>query len=300
MIHLFYGENSFEIEEATKKLRESTSDAEVFNITGEDIDTVANMLLSESFFSPKRIFIFRSYLSEVTGDNLGKLTHALAKISKDTLVIFIEDAEPKKFLKSFKAKINVKNFPAQKGKSLITFIKQRALDNEVEISPLAAERLATFVGPNYWQLAEEVKKLALYKKDDQLDSTIDTADVDLLVKANFEANIFELMDAIAEKNSSRAVGLLNSFLESGENEIYILTMIARQFRNIAMAKFDEAGEVELAKKAGLHPYVAKKSYYQARNFEEEEIIASYRKITKADLSLKSGQNPKAVLLGLVI
>jgi DNA polymerase-3 subunit delta len=143
--------------------------------------------------------------------------------------------------------------------------------------------------------------LVLYKKGENEVETIDTTDVDLLVRANFEAKIFSLMDAVASKNIRRAAELLNSFLESGENEIYILTMIEKQFQNIAMAKFESnITESSFAKKADIHPYVAKKSLQQAKNFEKIEIITMYQRLMDADLKLKSGFEPKQVLLRVIM
>jgi DNA polymerase-3 subunit delta len=109
------------------------------------------------------------------------------------------------------------------------------------------------------------------------------------------------MDAFAAKNSRRAAELVNSFLDSGENEIYILTMIEKQFRNIAMAKFEtNITESGLAQKAGIHPFVAKKSIQAARNFEKTEIIEMYQKLADADLKLKSGFDPKQILQRLIV
>jgi DNA polymerase-3 subunit delta len=77
-------------------------------------------------------------------------------------------------------------------------------------------------------------------------------------------------------------------------------MIARQFRNIALAKFEpNATPDSLAKMAGLHPYVAGKSFQQARNFDKNEIINMYKRLQDADLKLKSGADPAQTLLRLV-
>jgi DNA polymerase III delta subunit len=78
-------------------------------------------------------------------------------------------------------------------------------------------------------------------------------------------------------------------------------MIEKQFRNIATAKFENnITEGDLAKKAGLHPFVAKKSLQQARNFEKIEIVNMYQRLMDADLKLKSGFEPKQVLLRILI
>ncbi len=296
MIYLLYGVDDFSIEKTISGLKEKKPEAEIFNISPETTMDFFNLLATDSFFSQKRIFILKNFLLKLSEDEKKILIERLEKMTSDTDVIFTEEKEPKGKMGQYLKKVaKVTSFNNPNEKDLISFIKERAQQEGIEIAPLAAERLASFVGPSYWQLEEEILKLALYKKDDSIESGIQTADIDLLVKANFESNIFELLDAIAGKNTAKAISLINSFLESGENEIYILTMIARQFRNIAMAKFEEnITEGMLAKRAGLHPYVAGKSVRQARNFDKSEIIKIYEKITWADLSIKSGRNPKNV------
>jgi DNA polymerase III delta subunit len=122
-----------------------------------------------------------------------------------------------------------------------------------------------------------------------------------LVRSNFEANIFDLLDSIASKNSRKSIRLLNKFLDSGENEMYIFAMILKQFRNIAIAKFEpNLTKERLAQKAQIHPYVAQKSLAQAKSFDKQEIISIYRKFIKADFELKSENNPRQTLLGLII
>jgi DNA polymerase III delta subunit len=301
MIYIYYGKDTFELE---KEIDEHTKDGvEINSFESKDIETAVSNLVTQSFFNPKRVFILKDIFTDLGDKKEDSVIMALSNLPTDTTVIFVETKLPKKTkLTDFiKKEGEIKNFEEAKSINLVSFIKERVAEEGGEIAPLAAERLATFVGPNKWQLSEEINKLVLYKKGDGETEPIDTADVDLLVKANFDANIFALMDAFAAKNSRRAAELLNSFLDYGENEIYILTMIEKQFRNIAMAKFeDNISEMGLSKKAGLHPFVAKKSLSQARNFEKSEIVEMYGRLIDADLKLKSGFEPKQILLRLVL
>ncbi len=299
-IQLFYGDDEFSIRKRASQIASELKAEKV--VFGGDVNLLVNRLLSGSFFSQKRLFVCENYLFGLTEEEVKKLTPALKKIPPDTWVLFLEKKRPKAGLENFFKKnggVSVFNKPTSR--DLIGFINERVAREEGRILPLAAERLATFVGPDYWQLEEEIKKLVLYRKGNPEDSAIQTSDVDLLVRSNFEASIFELMDAIASKNHRKSIKLLNKFLDSGENEIYIFFMIVKQFRNIAMAKFeDRISESALAKRAGLHPYVAKKSISQARSFEKAEIINIYKRLREADLALKSGSDPKRVLESLVI
>lgn len=302
MIYLIWGKDQFNIQLELNKILKVHHDAQLEKPKDIATKDYINEILTDSFFDNQRVIVAHELLIQVNKEKSEKeLIGALGKITESTIPIFIENAEPKGALKKYLTQnATIKHLDKPQGRDLIDHIKKRSADFGGEISPLAAERLASYVGPDYWQLEEELKKLSLYKKDDPLDQTIEVADIDELVKASFEANIFELMDAISQKNSARSITLLDLFLDSGENEIYILTMIARQFRNIAMAKIDNLSEAELAKKAGIHPYVAKKSIAQARNFSLEEIANTYGRIAQADFSLKSGHQPKKALQSIFL
>ena len=303
MIYLFWGPEEFSIQVALQKVLKESPETNPIILPEADISTISNELLTDSFFESKKTVIVYYFLEKTIKDkNETTLRKILDKIAPDTTVIFIEKNEPKGSLKKYLAEnATVKSFGKLPGRDLVDYIKNRAQELGANISPLAAERFATYVGTDYWQIEEELKKLSLYVKDNELDQTIDVSDIDELVHSSFEANIFELMDAISQRNTNRAIALLDSFLEAGENEIYILTMIARQFRNIAMAKAEKnITDTILAKKAGVHPFVAKKSIQQARNFTLEEISEIYARIAKADLGLKSNQNPKQALQSIIL
>lgn len=300
MIYLIWGQDSYRLEKEIQDI--ITDDAELTIFEKGDIGELFSNLLTQSFFEKKRTFLIKELALGSEADEK-KLRYSLENLPKDTTVIFVYSRLParSKIQNIVKKYGTVKKFEPAENINLISFIKEKVAEEGGEIAPLAAERLASYVGSDLWQLSEEIRKLVLYRKNEMETEPIETSDVDLLVKANFEANIFALLDAIAAKNQRRASELLNSFLESGENEIYILTMIERQFKNIAMAKFERnITESSLAKKAGLHPFVAKKAVSQAKNFEEPEIIEIFRKIMDADLKLKSGYEPRQVLLRMLV
>lgn len=302
MIYLYYGKDTYGLEkEIAKHTQKEGIELSLFE--NSNISELSLNLLTQSFFGGDRIFIVKNCLLKINSGNDDLIVKSLGNLPANTKVIFVEEKMPpiSKTLKYIKSNGEIRKFEELKNINLVTFIKEKVTEEGGEIAPLAAERLSTYVGPDLWQLTEEIRKLVLYKKSDEEVEPIDTADVDLLVRANFEANIFGLMDAFAAKNPRRAAELINSFIDSGENEIYILTMIEKQFRNIAIAKFESNPTVDkLTKKAGLHPFVAGKSMQAARNFEKTEIIEIYRSLVDADLKLKSGFDPKQILLRLLV
>jgi DNA polymerase-3 subunit delta len=304
MIKIFHGSDEFGIAKEIEKISDGVTKVggEIEIIYTDNALEFVPKLLSVSFFTQERLFIVRGLLYALPSEDIKEIVRSGSEIAEGTTVIFLEKSIGKKseLLDFIKKHGEIKSFETRTGTDPKTYIRNRFKEEGVDIAPLAVERLSSFVGNDMWQLTEEVNKLILYKKDEEIDPCVDSADVDLLVKSNFEANIFELLDSIANKNSKKSSELINNFLESGENAIYILTMIEKQFRNIAMAKFEDGiSEFSLAKKAGVHPFVAKKSVTQARSYSKEEILGIYKKLSWADLKLKSGSDPAQILLRIV-
>ncbi len=181
-----------------------------------------------------------------------------------------------------------------------------------KINPKAVQTLIDFVGNNLWQMSNEIKKLASYKMDKNVDETsshlhparvIEVEDVELLVKSKIEADIFKTIDALAVKNKKQAILLIHKHLERGDNPLYLFSMINFQFRNLLIIKdLIEKGRpfYSLAKETRLHPYVVKKTYSQAQKFTIQELKKIYQKFFQIDLKIKTGQINASSALDLFI
>jgi len=56
----------------------------------------------------------------------------------------------------------------------------------------------------------------------------------------------------------------------------------------------------MAQELNLHPFVIKKSLWQARKFSLEELKRIYRKIFQIDLNIKTGRLDPQIALDLLI
>lgn len=97
---------------------------------------------------------------------------------------------------------------------------------------------------------------------------------------------FALIDAIGTKDIRKAIISLNQALEEGEDPQAILGLIIYQFRNLLKVKSLPAADLA---KAGLHPFVTRKTSQQARQFELDELKKIYRHLSELDLKSKTGQ-----------
>src|SRR5690606_36003442 len=97
-------------------------------------------------------------------------------------------------------------------------------------TPLSSRHLnllAETVGPNLWQMKQELEKLDLYG---QSGNPITEQTIELLVTPNPETTICKLTDYLAAKQSQKSIKTLQTLLEKGENMVQVRFMIVRHFR----------------------------------------------------------------------
>ena len=128
-------------------------------------------------------------------------------------------------------------------------------------------------------------------------------DVRQLVSYAQEANIFLLVDAVLESQTRTAQSTLHRLYQAGASPTYILTMITRQFRLVALASELGSGlsRQELQDKLGLTlNYAVDKTLSQAKMYGFESIKRAYRKLLEMDLAVKTGKCDGQLALELLV
>lgn len=266
-----------------------------------DIDPqkVRNDIMSLPFMAEKRLIILKNALASKK-DILENLLDLIDQIPEETVVLFYEEGEPDRrtslYKKLSKGK-HIEVFSHLEGSDLQKWIKKEVLRQNGEIDPQAYNLLSAYIGNDLWQLSRELKKLLSFNKK------ITKESVEELTKSRPEANIFDMVDALGKKDPRTASKKMHVILESGESEIYLLSMIVRQIRNILLVKdlFDKGlREAEIAKTLKLHPFVVKKAVEQGRNFTFSELKDIYSSLAETDLSIKNGTLEPRLALDLLV
>lgn len=222
--------------------------------------------------------------------------------SEDTLVLITWRGKQRanKLLNFLKKKGEIEEFKKVNALEAEKFIKDK-IEGAVQIEPMAVRKLSLILGGSLWLLDREVEKLINYKSE----GIITESDVDEMSEGEVSVKIFDLVDAIGNQNKKRAHELLVSLLEKGEDGFYILSMMVFQLRNLALVEDCKNSGVfdskEIARKTGLHPYVAQKTLAQLRNFEGGRLREMYERAFRLDINSKSGKiNIKEALEDFII
>ena len=301
MIYLFYGEDRYRLAEELQNIltahRGAAGDVNITQITEKyDFGQIKNEAESLPFLSDKRLLIIRNLLKNKDKTLLENISKWLVNAPSSTDIVFVEDEIPDQRTTMYKALVKygaVKEFTELKTFEAISWIKQRVTTKGATIDADAATLLQTYCGSDLARLSNEIDKLTNY------DQHITKTTIEKLVDAGFFNTIFELTDAISEKKSKRAIEILSRSLSAGENEIYLISMLARQIRNLIIVKDlsdHRLSEGEIVRKTKMHPYVVKKTLSQSRNFTQNQLLTLHGSLIELDLSLKSTSvDPKLLL-----
>lgn len=301
MIYLFYGEDKYRLNlrlgEILATHQGEAGDLNISKISEKyDFLTIKNEAESLPFLSDRRLLIITGILHSKDKTILESIAKWLPTAPESTDLVFVEADAPDQRTAIYKTLVKtgkVEIFTELKPFETINWIKAQAKDKGANIDPEAATLLQLYCGSDLARLSTEIDKLAAYDKH------ITKVNVEKLVDAGFFNTIFELTDALSEKKPRKALDIMTKSLDTGENEIYLVSMLARQVRNLLIVKDladHRLSEAEIVGKTHMHPFVIKKSLAQSRNFTKNQLLALHGSLVELDFSLKStGTDPRVLL-----
>jgi DNA polymerase-3 subunit delta len=308
MIYFLYGEDSYRLKEKLdeiilgyKKIHKSGLNLIKADAKEIDFKDFFMNLKINSMFDEKKLIILKNVFNSLKFQE--EFLKEIKKIeeTKDIIVVYEEQKADQrtKFFKVLEKTAKCQEFKSLQGVALRKWLKQKSDKVGAKINPDAEELILSFVGNNLWQITNEIKKLSDYKKG----SVIKKEDVELLIKPNVENDIFKTIDALASKDKKKALSLLHKHIDNGDVPLYLLSMIAYQFRNLLIIK--ELQEMQkpyamIAKSCGLHPFVVQKSYYLCNQFSIEQLKKIYQRIFQVDSDIKTGKIEAETALDLLV
>ena len=324
MLYILYGQDDFSLNQAVEKIKADLGDWEMLatsttNLEGQHLtlSELRNKCGAAPFLSSHRLVIVDGLLGRFevkqsrprsgrgkSGNGLGEWDGLASYIGQmpETTVLMLVDGEMKgqnPLLKKLSPLAEVRTFPLLRGGDLKAWIQQRVREEGGNITPQAVNLLAELVGGDLWAMDGEIQKLLLYSQE----RPISEDDVRQLVSYVQEANIFALVDAVAEGRTELAQRVLHRLYDEGVAPTYILVMITRQFRLIAQARDLGKGlsRLQIQDRLGLKSsYSLDKTLGQAKLYDFEGVKRAYDKLLETDLAIKTGKYSDKLALELLV
>jgi len=324
MLYVLYGQDDFSLNQAVQEIKAGLGDREMVatnttSLEGQHLtlSELRNKCDAAPFLSPHRLVIVDGLLGRFEvkqskpRSGKGKSRNGLGewegldsyiKQMPETTVLVLVDEEVKgqnPLLKKISPLAEVRTFPLLRGRDLKDWIRRRVKEESGDITPQAVNLLAELIGGDLWAMDGEIQKLLLYSQE----RPISEDDVRQLVSHVQEANIFALVDAVAEGRTELAQRIIHRLYDEGVAPTYILVMITRQFRLIAQAGDLGKGlsRLQIQDRLGLKSsYGLDKTLSQAKLYDFEGVKRAYDKLLETDLAIKTGKYSDKLALELLV
>ena len=233
------------------------------------------------------------------------LADGIPNMPESTVLTFIDGplSGNNPLLRLLRPVCQVEELSAPRGEALARWTKEAAEAKGAAISPSAIRSLTDLVGNDLWTLEQELEKLSLYVSG-RGSREIAEADVQSMVSQVREASIFVAVDAMIDGRPTVALRLLHQLKEDGREAPYIIGMVERQLRLLALARdaIDQgvaAGEIG-GRLSVSSDFVVRKTLEQARRHPLPDIVWRYNRLLEADLAIKQGQLEPELALELLV
>lgn len=284
MIYTLIGEEAFLLRRSLEKLLKERVSAESrdFNFDSFDGNGLQARKIIEAaqtlpVFAPQRVVLVKN-AQELKKGECDILEPFLKKVPETTDLIFVTEKVDRRF--SFWQKLleiaKVREFKPLGSEEAPRWLIQEAKEAGYEIACEAATWMTTALGTDLFLLHTALEKLFLFKKDQK---EISLSDVESCVVPSSWKNIFEITNAVGERNLARALKLFRRMEEAGESPIAMVALLARHFRILS--------QVREGSHAGIPFRFLKEYQQQVRRFRTGDLEEKRERLFQADWALKS-------------
>lgn len=300
-VYLFYGPEEYLKKyyvNAIEKLILEKSTRDLNRIVIEDNISASKIIDNcESYpvFSQKKMLLVKNsgYFKGSGGnkEEIEKVTEYLKNLPDYVCLIFYESEADKrlKIYKAIESEGLVVEIPYQKPADLVKWVVNVTKANGKKISMETASILVEKSSEDMTEILNEINKLIVYTGERDI---IRDEDVMEVCNTSIKSRIFDLTDAIIEKDIVKTLRYLDDLITLREPIPVIIYMIARQFRQILEVKANLSKGVPLkdvAAKLKIPPFIAGRIQKQADRFSFEQLNQAICDIFECDLSIKTGK-----------
>ncbi len=287
-IYLLLGDDEERKARSVEMLRKSRP-ADIYDAAETPPEAIISACNSYSLFG-EGTFVLLKNLGSWNATQKAKIVDYLKDPSPDADLVMLGTklGAREKLLVAAKEAGEVHNFEQPTGKALARWAVGYAKKQGLVMPEDVAQELVARCSNDKVRVSRETEKLALYAAE-----MATTEDVEVLCPPDLQSNIFAFVDALGTGNRSKALGLLEALVRTGEPPLRIVHMIRRQFRLLARAKALFAGGAsrsEVASTLKIPSFVARKLQEQAQKLSEEDLENALALTLKLESGLKGGSD----------
>lgn len=167
---------------------------------------------------------------------------------------------------------------------IIAYCKQIQLD----IEPKAANLLAEFIGTDLTRIVNEINKLQILLKQHNI-KLIDSAIVEKNIGISKEYNNFELVNAIAARDTLKTYRIIDHFAKDPRNNPLVVTVstLFNFFANLMLyLSLPDKSDQNVASELKINPYFARDYQRAATKYDSRQVLNAIKEIRTLDAKSK--------------
>lgn len=267
-------------DEETDHLSEAGFDA------GVEPAQLMSALETPSLLGGRRMVVVHD-AHELKKDHLEALERYFVSPSPYSLLVLIASGRNSKLENAVKNVGAVITLDPPKGRGLVTWIRQRAGEQNLKIDDRGAWALIDSIGSELRDLDGALSQLAT-----QLGAgaRIGAPEVRAAFTRLADERVYAFTDAVGERKLAPAMGLLRRLLEQGDEPLVVLAALNNQVRRMLRARrYAEQSAKAVGDAMGMPAWRAERLQKQARSYREEELVIALRDLAELDVEMKKGE-----------
>ena len=293
--YLLYGEEAYLKKQYKDKLTKAmlpegdTVNYAYYEGKGTNPAELIDLAETMPFFADRRLIVVEN--SGFFKNATPELADYIKNMPETACFLFVESEVDKrgKMYKSVKDKGRAVEMGRQDEKTLLYWLAGMVKKEGKQIKESTARYLVAKTGTDMENLEKEMEKLFSYTLGQ---TEITVQDVDEICTTQITNKIFDMVEAVATKQQKRALHYYYDLLALKEPPMRILYLLSRQFKLLMEVK-DLSGrgyeKSQIAKTAGLHPFVAGKYIKQCHSFSKEELRSIIEDAANMEEMVKTGR-----------
>ena len=280
---------NIKVRDLLNKLKLSNDNLIVYDMELTDIKDAIIDLDTYNFFGDKKVVLCKNAIF---------LTNKKCEINHhiDMLEKYLNNPNPNNILIISSSKVDGK-------KNIVKLVKNtcKIIEANIDVFNYVKEKTAgytiddatiryflTNTGEDLANIDNEINKLLSLKDDDKV---ITKSDIDLITIKKIDCNIYELIDAIINKDKHKSLTIYQEMVNYGEDVFKIFVSLANQIRLIYQVKMlKNLTNEEICDKLNLKnikQVIALR--YKINNYSSNDLISYLHKLSIMDQELKTGK-----------
>ena len=277
------------IKEIIKNIKDEDKEIIKMDLTINTLDDVLEELNTCNFLSNIKVIILYNSLF-IEGDStydkeLKKIDKYLSQENDNIFIMIAEKKSSKKSISELLSKVNV----IEEEISREALVKSNLDGFKMESNTI--KYFIELCHNNNEKIINELNKLKAYKYDDP-NKFISRDDVDKVVFVEYDDNVFDLVNAITDKNKVKALELYQRLIEKEESVVIIATIASkiRLLYSVKVLRDKGVSQSKMAEMLSVKPGAISISLRDCDNFSNKTLLKLLYELSKIDYKSKTSTN----------